>query len=393
MSDAAQCIKVSFGESIELCTFVEAHSNKCHAKQSFEENLDMVSPKGGVTPLFYAYYMVYLLAWVFGVTRHGDDVAKTKRFGVLVTIISLLTTAAFFVLISGIQMGGLIFAAIPLFILFPVLALGSGLFISAVANDLAYRELTISAHAIRAISLLGPTMAILLIWWDQNMDERQRRDDLTAFQAGELVGQLGDEEVRLPASPQLETIHSCRGDQRCYTEFWRSGDSLQDLAAYGAGEVLFSEVELIPIHSTCDGPTAPLNACLQESKLQKWCDTRAALSESIWCLGRPRHRVVFSPLAESNLQQFQEQAWLDTGTDSLGTDYDGDPIAIECNVSRDETKLSNPHLSRYCRLKFSVSANVVATIYLDRFELSEMKSQAITMLDYASAIWASVNQQ
>lgn len=343
--------------------------------------------------MLYVYYTIYLLAWILGVTRRGNDAAKARRIGVRVTIISLFTTVAFFVLISGVQMGGLIFAAIPLFILFPVLALGCGLVISAVANDLANRELKISANAVRAISLLGPSLAILLFWWNQYTDEQQRWDDLTAFQAGELVGQIGDEEVRFPASPQFKTIHSCRGDQRCYTKFWRSGDTLQELATYGAGEVSFTEIELIPMHSTCDGPTAPLNACLKEPELQKWCETRAALSESIWCLGRPRHRVVFSPLVESNLQQFQEENWLDTGTDSLGTDYFGDPIAINCNASRDESILSNPHLSRYCRVRVSVSANVIATVYLDRFEPSEMKSQAITMLDYANVIWASVNQR
>lgn len=341
----------------------------------------------------YVYYTIYLLAWIFGVTRRGNDAAKAKRIGVRLTISSLLTSVAFFVLISGIQMGGLIFAAMPLFFLFPLLALGSGLVTSAVSNDLANRELTIAAYAIRAISIIGPSLAILLFWWDQHIDERQRRDDLTAFQAGELVGQIGGEEVRFPASPQLETIHSCRDDQRCYTKFWRSGDTLQDLATYGAGEVSFTEIELIPMHSTCDGPTAPLNACLKEPELQKWCETRAALSESIWCLGRPRHGVVFSPLAKSNLQQFHEENWLDTGTDSLGTDYFGDPIAIDCSASRDESILSNPHLSRSCRLRFSVSANVIATVRLDRFEPSEMKSQATTMLDYANAIWASVNQQ
>ena len=102
---------------------------------------------------------------------------------------------------------------------------------------------------------------------------------------------------------------------------------------------------------------------------------------------------MFSPLAESNLQQFQEANWLDIGTDSLGTDYVGDPIAIECSADRDQSILSNPRLSRYCRLRFSVSASVIADVYLNRFEPSEMKSQATTMLDYASEIWASVNQQ
>lgn len=342
--------------------------------------------------MLYAYYVVYLLAWVFGATRRGNDAAKIKRISIWVTIVSLLTAFAFFVLISGIQMGGLVFAAIPLFFLFPVLALGVGLVTSVVASDLAKKDLMISANAIRAISLIGPSLAVLLFWWDQYADEQQRRDDLIAFQAGELFGQIGDEEVRFPVSPQIETIHSCRGDQRCHTEFWRSGDTLQDLAAYGAGEVSFTEIELIPVHGTCDGPTAPLNACLQESELQKWCETRAALSDSIWCLGRPRHRVVFSPLAEGNLQQLHEEIWLDTGTD-IGVDYAGAPIAIECNARRDETILSSPHLSRYCRLRFSVSSNVVAAAYLDRFEPFELKSQATTMLEYASVVWASVTQQ
>ncbi|WP_109311878.1 hypothetical protein [Ruegeria sp. AU67] len=298
-----------------------------------------------------------------------------------------------FFLISGIKIGGLIFGAIPLFLLFPILALGIGLVTSAVANDLANRDLTISAHAVLVISLVGPSLAILFLWWNQHIDEQQRRDDLAAFQAGELAGQIGDEEIRFPASPQLETIHSCRGDQHCYTKFWRSGDTLQDMVAYGAGEVSFTEIELIPVHSTCDGPTAPQNACLKQSELQRWCDTRAALSESIWCLGRPRHRVVFSPVAEGYLRQFREENWLGADTDSLGTDYVGDPIAIECNARRDESILNNPHLSRYCRLKFSVAADVIAAVYLDRFEPSEMKLQATTMFEYASVIWASVIQQ
>ncbi|MGJ8586803.1 MAG: hypothetical protein ACSHXW_01500 [Yoonia sp.] len=380
-------------KSVQLCTLVESHSNKRHAQRNFEQKLGKFRPTAGVTPLFYVYYTIYLLAWIFGVTRRGNDAAIAKRIGVRLTTISLFTTVAFFVLISGVQMGGLIFAAIPLYFLLPLLALGSGLVTSAISNALADRELTIAAYAIRATSLIGPSLAILLFWWDRHINEQQRRNDLTAFQAGELVGQIGDEGVRFPASPQFETIHHCRGDQRCYTKFWRSGDLLQDLATYVAGEVSFTEIELIPMHSTCGGPTAPLNACLKESELQKWCETRAALSESIWCLGRPRHRVVFSPLSESNFQQFREGNWLDTGTDSLGTDYVGDPIAIECNVHRDESILTNPHLSRFCRLRFSVSANVIATVYLDRFEPSEMKSQATTMLHYANVIWASINQE
>ncbi len=103
--------------------------------------------------------------------------------------------------------------------------------------------------------------------------------------------------------------------------------------------------------------------------------------------------MVFSPVAEGYLRQFREENWLGADTDSLGTDYVGDPIAIECNARRDESILNNPHLSRYCRLKFSVAADVIAAVYLDRFEPSEMKLQATTMFEYASVIWASVIQQ
>ncbi|WP_131824987.1 hypothetical protein [Yoonia rosea] len=339
------------------------------------------------------YYIIFLLAWIFGVTRRGDNSAKSKRVGFRVTTASLLAAVAFFVLISGIQMGGLIFAAIPLFILFPALAFGIGLAVSTIANDLASKNRTISAFAMGAISVIGPSFAILLFWWSQNTHEEQRQDDLAAFQAGDIVGQIGDQRVRFPASPQLETIHTCESYQRCYTKFLRSGDTLQDLAGFGAEEVVLMEIELIPVHRTCDGPTAPLNACLRQSKLQAWCETRAAFSESVWCQGKPRHRVVFSPMIEGNLQRFQDNNWLNAGEENLGMDYLGAPIEIECNTRRDESILSNPHFSRYCRLKFSVAAKVSATIFLDRFEPTEMKSQATTMLDYANAIWASVSQQ
>lgn len=343
--------------------------------------------------MFYVYYTIYLLAWLFGVTRRGNSVARTKRVGIRVTIVSLLITIAFFALINGIQMGGLIFAAIPIFVLLPAFAIGIGLAVSTTANALANKDSTIFAYAIKVTSLIGPSLAILLFGLSQHTHEEQRLDDLAAFQAGDLVGQMGEQALRFPASPQLETIHTCEGDQRCYTKFLRSGDTLQDLAIDGGGTVRFVEIELIPVHSTCDGPTAPLNACLQQPKLQAWCETRAALFDSIWCQGNPRHRVVFLPVVEGNLHLFDEQNWSNAGTDSLGTDSVGDPIEIECNTRRDETILNNPHLSRYCRIKFSVAANVSAAIFLDRFEPFEMKSQATTMLDYAKEIWASVSQQ
>lgn len=180
--------------------------------------------------MLYLYYIVYLLAWLFGITRRRDDVEKTKRLGIRITFIFLLITIVFFALISGIQMGVLIFAAIPVFLLFPALAIGIGLAVSTLANASTRSGPMIFTHAIKAISLIGPSLAITLYWWNQHIDETQRRDDLAAFQAGDLVGQIGDQGVRFPASPQLETIHSCEDYERCYTKFQRNGDRLQHVA-------------------------------------------------------------------------------------------------------------------------------------------------------------------
>lgn len=343
--------------------------------------------------MLYAYYIIYLLAWLFGAKRRGEDVGKAKRLGIRITFVSLFITVAFFALISGIQMGALIFAAIPIFVLLPALAIGIGLAVSTLANGSASSEPTISAYAIGAISLIGPSLAIMLFWWNQHIDETQGRDDLAAFQAGDLVGHIGDQMVRFPASPQLETIHSCEEYQRCYTKFQRNGDMLQETATGLSEEVRFTDIELIPVHSTCDGPTAPLNACLRQTELQAWCQTRTALLESVWCREKPRHQLTFSSVIEGDWDGFDEKNWSNAGAEGLGADFIGDPIEIECNLRRDETILNNPHLSRYCRIKFSVAENVSATVLLDRLAPSEMSSQASSMLDYANEIWARISQE
>lgn len=337
------------------------------------------------------YYVLYLLAWLFGISRRGDAVVKTRKAGIRISIVSLLILALFFAVVSGIQMGALIFAALPIFIIFPAICLGLGLSVSTIARSLWLKNSTFFAIAMAVVSLIGPTLAVVIFSYNRHIQQTQRLEDLAAFQQGTIEGQIEDQLVRFPASPQLETIHACETLHRCYTEFHRHGGTLQDLIVDPEAGVRFLEITLFPVHGTCDGPNAPRNSCLTQPMLQAWCETRDSLLQTIWCEGRPRHRLVFAPVDGAPLHRLEERNWSTAATGSVGMDYVGDPIEIECSTGRDTTILSNPHRSRYCRIRFNIADNVVATAFLDNFGSSEMISEAATMLDYANEIWASMS--
>ena len=338
------------------------------------------------------YYIIYVLAWLVGITRSAVGVGRALRTGVRVTVTSFLCLVVFSAVISGIQMGGLIFAAIPMFILVPVFLIGIGLTVSATAKTSYLKGLKVAAFIGGALSLIAPFLVILVFWMNQQTNDEQRRNALARFQAGNLVGIMSVQVVGIPASPQLETIHNCQGDQRCYTKFRKNGDTLQNLGSDMAEDIIFEKIELNPIHETCEGNTAPINDCLRISELQQWCEERAELSQSIWCQGRPRHRLVFSASDEDVSRRFDEQQWAEVASENLGTDFVGMPIAIECYAARDSTILSNSHLSRYCRIRYNVSERVVATIFLDKFGASEMEFQTASMLRYTNEIWQIITQ-
>ncbi len=290
-------------------------------------------------------------------------------------------------------MGGLIFFAIPTFILIPIFLIGVGLAVSTTAKIAHVRGVNSLAYAVGAISLFAPLSAILVLWLSNQSYELERRENLARFQEGNVIGILGGQVVRLPASPQLETIHNCLEYGRCRTRFRRSGEMLQVLESDPTEEVLFEEVELIPIHETCEGSSAPINACLRLSKLREWCSTRVELSLSIWCKGTPRHRLVFVSAEQNEFSFYDDtQFWSEEETKHIGIDAIGAPITVECHNHRDDLIRHNAHLSRYCRISYNVSESIITTIFLDKFVTSEMNSQATIMVDYASGIWETIRQ-
>lgn len=334
------------------------------------------------------YYCVYAASWLIGLLVPAGRVDGTRKTGLVISAISLLGIALFFAVFANMQMGVLIFEALPLFILLPALAIGLGLIFSAMARRLSRGGHPGWAWALGATSVLGPLTAFAVFEADRRAATEVFRADLAVFQAGDVRGRLGGEALRFPASPQLRTIHACADHRRCHTMFWRHGDRLQAALMQPNPDVLFEKIELLPVHETYEGPDAPLNDCTRAADLADWCGRRPDLDRTIWCRNRIPHGLTFVSARQDAQSEVDHR--IPQAAGSLGRDANGDEIGVECSATRDRVIENNPGMSRLCRVRLTLPGGPHATIFLDRVEAARMDDEARAMIGHARAFWTAL---
>lgn len=312
----------------------------------------------------------------FGLTRSADAARVTRWWGG-----GLLCAIAALIFVISPALGGY-----AVFLMAGIIALGSPFAVIALGMLLGG---WLAALRHRGQTTIAAVLAILIIalpagaMWLKTQAAIERRAERTAsyaeFQRQTIEGTFASVPVRVPASPDLETVHRTPSAKykTARTYFWQAGGTLQTGRDPVEGAPDFTELVMMSSRRECDVPEPPRGCLTSPRKLAEWCARRPELLASPWC-NRPRHRLELR--VRPKLPRPSSFEWPLTEDPPIAVDALGDPVRLRCI---EKTPPS-------CEIIYALSTEIVAEASLYQIDRGIALEEAREMHAYVARLWSAM---
>lgn len=342
-------------------------------------------------PLLLAYYCV------------KDVGSKLPRIGLIICAVAAAIMAIWFAILSGEQMGGLLFAAILMVLVFPPFLVGLGLTLGGWSKKLKLRNRIGRYRAVFAFSILFPAFGIGGLIFGLMQKEKARAQDIYDYQSLTLEEVLGPHKLWTPISPQVEVYHKCHFQKQtgealeaCLAKEYSYDYRFVDASERAINAPYLNKLTIMPSADDCESHVINKRECVAPKKLQDWCVRRVEFADLIWCTNRLRYKIVFEeyfPPNEYSLK-FEAKSWSELGLPSIGTDASGSPVTIMCSTRRDEINASRKannymgrEMGRHCRVKYFVADKVIVESTFNASGEAHMTEIAAHIYETANDFW------
>ena len=348
------------------------------------------------------YFASLLLAYVYVRTESS----KIPKIGLILCAIAAAITAIWFAILSGEQMGGLLFAAILIVIVFPLLLIGLGLALGGWSKNLKLLGKTGLSNSILAMSVLLPTLGIGVLVYNIKQNQAARAQASYAYQSLTIEEAFGPHNLSIAISPKIELIYACHFQRQtkdelksCHDKVYADDYRLKNQSERDPSAPYLRSFKVFPNTNDCRSYTLNKRDCVAPEMMRQWCSRRLELESSTWCTGRNRFTLRFEEYFEPNEYaiKLDKQNWTRVSIAEVGQDYNGAPITISCSKGRDafiesrqEGKMTGKKLGRLCRVKFLIAEKVELKATFDSHTPEDMLESARHIYEIANGYWADM---
>lgn len=326
-----------------------------------------------------ALWLAFAGSLVFGLTRTGEAARSARVWGtwILAGVLGLIFAA------STVLTGYAVVALSGLMLLLaPIAVAAVGLLVGGCLALLRHRGFGWSAAGLALLFLALPVGAAQVAI-HKALERRAHREARYAdFQQLTVEGTFAGVPVRVPGSPDLETIHRTPSGKykSVHTRFWQAGGRLQTGRDPAEGQPDFIKLVVMNSLPECDAPQPPVSCLTSSRKRAAWCATRPELLDTPWC-DRPRHRLALR--VQRNHDRPSLSKWPFAALPPIAIDAHGEPVWLRCG------KKARP--TQACRAEFALTDDVLAEISLFYLEADARLDEAREMHAYAERLWRTMS--
>ncbi|MEM9146420.1 MAG: hypothetical protein AAGC57_09495 [Pseudomonadota bacterium] len=324
-------------------------------------------------------------ALVFGLSRQRGGAAAARWWGIglLGGLVGLILAAS-----TGLSGYAVVAMAGLLSVLLPLVLGALGLLLGGALAALRHRGHGRRAAGLAVLILARPMAGMHLVRERAIEDRAHRAACYAAFQQQTIEGTMAGHAIRVPASPDLETVHRTPSRDRATarTRFWQAGGRLQTGRDTLEGAPDVTEIVRLSSAPDCDGPERAHHCRTSPKKLAVWCATRPELGGTPWC-DRPRHRLELGLRRTGSAPPWS--GWSLAPLPPIAVDALGADVMLRCSDRPRAPQDGSPPLTA-CGFSFALTNGIEAEAHLYDVPMDARLDEARAMHAYALALWASL---
>ena len=335
--------------------------------------------------------------------------SKIWHWGLIACLTAFGIAALFLAIFWGEQMGGLFYTVILIGFVFPLLFIGAGMGLGGYAKALRLKGLALFSTGILGGSLILPAIGFGLLFYGTNQKIKVRKNERHQYQSQTITDKLGSHVLNIPISPQLDLWHSCSAikSDSTNTMLCSEGQYDKNFATRNVSQrepfaPTLKRIDFRVPHKDCKSRHYGIYPCIKRTTQRAWCERRHDVIESIWCSNALRNKLSYEGYSLQKVFATKSIAsrWRTQATLEDTINFEGNPIQIDCNTTRDnliasqeksEIEASNEQpQSRFCRVKYRIEKDIEVTAKFNVLGPETLILQAHEAYDYAQDFWVDM---
>jgi len=348
------------------------------------------------------YFSVLLLAYAFG--RRVNS--RTWSVGLVLCLMAIVIAILCLALLWGEQMGGLIYSAILLSSVFPIFSIGAGISLGGAAKSLRLKGYTLFSALILGGAIIVPAIGFGALFYITKQKIEARTAERHHYQSQTIMDKFGGHDLNIPITPQLDLRYSCRAikndsqnHRRCEQHNYDIDFASQNVSLREPFAPALGQIKLHVPNEACKSRHFETYSCIKRSVQQDWCERRADLENSIWCTNTLDNHLMYERYVTPSTYsvKLDKQSWSAQSLLPNGADIEGNPVQIDCNVTRDSLLVSREaqqdeqpkgrQLRRLCRIKYRIEIDVEVMAKYNVTGPETLIPQAQAAYDTAQDFW------